>query len=309
MPKKNVIEKIPSYSDLSEARAELRALMKSLYDFQELRKGQANRLKLKADGSEQKDNGTNTQMAPKGISDLESCWNEVSNVENYFLKALEKRIKLFPEWNGFLKGVKGCGPLMAAVLISEINIEKASTVSKIWQYAGLNPSMVFGKKKDKDKTVVTTELVRGDRPTSGYILPYNKFLKTKLLGVLATCFIKAQSPYTEFYYNYKNRLENSDRVINGDSKGYKWNTPAEIPALDENGNVKYKTKKNPKTGEVEQEVVMRATGMGMHRDKASKRYMIKMFLRDYYNNVRTMYGFDVRCPYEEEYLGRKHHAE
>ena len=297
---------------LEGARKELRAVMRSLYDFQDLRKRQANRLKRKVDGSEQDDNGTDTQMAPESIDDLENCWNQVNGVEKEFLKVLTRKIRLFPEWNMFLKDVKGIGPLLASVLICEIDIEEATTVSKIWQYAGMNPELVPGKRPGKERGtyVVTGEMIRGDRPAAGFILPYNKFLKTKMLGVLADCFIKAQSPYVKFYYDYKSRLENEDRVINGDPKGRKWNEPSEVPELDKDGNVKYKKKRNPETGkmEVTDEVVMKSTGMGIHRDKAAKRYMVKMFLRDYYTNVRKMYGLEVRPPYEEEYLNRKHHV-
>lgn len=298
--------------ELAQEKSELRAMMRSLYDFQDLRKRQANRLKRKVDGSAQEDNGTDAQMAPESKDDLETCWSQVNGVEKEFLKVLTKKIRLFPEWNMFLKDVKGIGPLMAAVLICEIDIEKASTVSKIWQYAGMNPGLVPGKKPGKERGtyVVTGEMVRGDRPTVGFILPYNKFLKTKMLGVLADCFIKAQSPYVKFYYDYKSRLENEDRVINGDQKGRRWNEPSEVPELDKDGNVKYRKRRNPETGKMEDtdEVVMKRTGMGIRRDKAAKRYMVKMFLRDYYTNVRTLYGLEVRPPYEEEYLNRRHHA-
>ena len=156
---------------------------------------------------------------------------------------------------------------MSAVLISYIDIEKATNASKIVQYAGLNSGMVFGKKKGADgEIIVTTDLVRGDRPTKGYILPYNKKFKTKLLGVLADCFIKCNSQYKVYYDNYKTRLSNSEAFVNGTERKWKEESKA-------------------------------------HIDRASRRYMIKMFLQDLYGVWRSLEGLEVREPYQKEYLG------
>lgn len=43
-----------------------------------------------------------------------------------------------------------------------------------------------------------------------------------------------------------------------------------------------------------------------HRDKAAKRYMIKMFIKDLYVIWRTIEGLPVREPYQVEYLGHTH---
>jgi len=36
--------------------------------------------------------------------------------------------------------------------------------------------------------------------------------------------------------------------------------------------------------------------------------MVKMFLKDLYVAWRELEGLEIRRPYEEEYLGRVHHA-
>jgi len=43
-----------------------------------------------------------------------------------------------------------------------------------------------------------------------------------------------------------------------------------------------------------------------HRDRAAKRYMVKMFIKDLYVAWREIEGLPVRVPYQEEYLGHKH---
>ncbi len=255
-----------------EGREYLKALVKSLYDYQDMRIRLDGRLTRKADGEKMEDNGTDAKITGSSYLELYDLAETTKGTEAEFLKKLSKIVEARPEWKYFLKNVKGCGPMMAAVLIAEIDIEKADTVTKIWQYAGLNAGMVQGKKPGtkRGEVIVTGEMIKGDRMTPGFLAPYNAYFRSKLIGVLATCFIKSKSSYTEFYYNYKQRLSNSDKEY---KPGRKWK---DEPAA--------------------------------HIDRAAKRYLIKCFLKDYYKEVRTMYGMSVRCPYEEEYLGRVHHA-
>ncbi|MPN12130.1 hypothetical protein SDC9_159442 [bioreactor metagenome] len=113
-------------------------------------------------------------------------------------------------------------------------------------------------------------MIRGDKLTPGFIAPFNTRLRTKMLGVLGSSFLKAKSPYAKFYYDYKNRLKNEDRVIEGRDK--KWSETSDL-----------------------------------HRHNAAMRFMVKAFIKDLYVAWRTAEGLTVRCPYEEEYLGKKHH--
>ena len=99
-------------------------------------------------------------------------------------------VHLQPLWKHFLKDVVGCGEAIAAVIITEIDINKAPTVSNIWSFAGLAP----GK----------------DRKVKGQKCPFNQFLRAKLCGVLGSSFLKCNSPYRVFYDDMKHRLESSD---------------------------------------------------------------------------------------------------
>lgn len=105
-------------------------------------------------------------------------------------KRLAKIMHEHPLWDAFLKDIKGCGECMAAVIISEFDINKAPCVSNLWSFAGLAPG--------KDKKV------KGQKCT------YNQFLRSKLCGVLGSGFLKAKAPYSEFYYNMKTRLESEN---------------------------------------------------------------------------------------------------
>ena len=266
--KKNKSIEAKARKDMSVSRDRLRKLVQVAYDYQDLRIRTANRLSRKADGTDQdKDDAIlPEQEIPQIIKVLERS----QSMEKSIFDDIDREVKKFPIYTEFLSKVKGCGPAMSAILISCIDIHKADTAAKITQYAGLNPGMVRGKKKDKDGNIVTTDdMVRGDRPTKGYILPYNAFLKTKLMGVLATCFIKCGSQYRYYYDARKNRLMSSELPVNGnDEKKWKDETKA-------------------------------------HINMAAQRYMMKMFLQDLYGVWRKLEGLPVREPYQKEYLGHE----
>jgi hypothetical protein len=253
-----------------------------------------NRCGRKADGTDQniEDRNTNAEDAANFGSIAKAAVAQEKEIE----KMLKRTLKRFPIYTNWLTHVKGVGEIASGWIVGEFDIEKADTVSKLWQYAGLNPDMVRGKKivkakaykpetgeiikemelktkegkKEKGYMILTHEMIRGDKLSEGFVSPFNRRLKTALVGVLATNFYKAKAPYAiEFYYPYKKRLENEKNGVNG------------------NGNPWSEESKG-------------------HRDNAAKRYMIKMFLKDLYAAWREIEGLPVRAPYSEEYLGKKH---
>ncbi len=260
-------------------REELRALVRTRYDFQHMRITMANRLKMRKDETPQ-DESDPAELDEDTMPVLKEVYEEAKATERKLEREIAKVLKGVPIWEGFLKDVKGIGPCMAGVIISEYDIHIASTVSKLWQFTGLNPGQVRGTtRKDKKvdgKRVPVFEksdvMVRGDRRSPGFVSPFNGWLRSKMIGVLAGSFIKAQAPYAmEFYYPYKARLEQEANLVEG--------------------------AKDPKAWSEESKG---------HRDNAAKRYMIKMFLKDLYVAWRAIEGLYVRPPYSEEYLGKRH---
>jgi len=280
----------------------LRMFTNTRYDFQSIRKAMCNRLGVKADGTAQDvDRLSRRVFRLEDIERFSEIKDNIIQQEKEMEKLLKSVLKRMPIWNKWLSKVKGIGPSLGGVILGEFDIHKATTVSKMWQYGGLNPGLVRGKKMvDKHKykesmgvivgereykgkgtkyIVLTDEWVRGDKPTKGFILPYNKFLKACLLGesMLASQFIRQKTYYAnEFYYPYKERLANSNKLVEHRRKGGK----VEILAWRE---------VSPQ-----------------HRDMAAKRYMVKMFLVDLYKNWRKIEGLEVREPYCVEYLGKEH---
>lgn len=278
----------------------LQKLVRIRVKFQDMRKGVDNQAGVKATGKSQNLPKSRVHMADefemlKKISD--AARKQEKEIEKMLAQTLKKFV--FYEW---LKEQKGVGPIASAWIISEFDIYKADTVSKMWSFAGLNPSMVRGKKAvlkksykpemgevigdlsptikgEKRVCVLTDTMIKGDRKTPGFISPFNGRLRTALVGVLADGFIKAKSPWAlEYYYPYKARLEQSQVQT-------------------------HEVKKGGKTVDLEWSETTKA-----HRDRAAKRKMIKEFLKAVYAEWRRMEGLPVRVPYAEEYLGKKHAA-
>jgi hypothetical protein len=123
--------------------------------------------------------------------------------------SIKEMVEQFPLWEQFLSKVKGCGPLMSAVILSELDPYKARHVSSFWKYAGLDVAEDGKGRSKRAEHLIDVEYVnkRGEKATKKSIT-YNPFLKAKLAGVLSGSFLRCASPYSEVYYNYKARLEN-----------------------------------------------------------------------------------------------------
>ena len=276
-----------------EDKLTVRMLVRAREDFQGMRKKMDNRIGRKADGNEQ-ELKESRMFKTDDVEMFTIISDECRRQEKEIEKMLKKALKRFPIYNDYLLQIKGVGEIAAGWIIGEFDIEKATTVSKMWQFAGLNPGMVRGMKiidsnkynpnmgefikeysaKEGNSKVIylSNEMIKGDRKTQDFIAPFNQNLRTALVGVLADGFIKQQNYYCmEFYYPYKARLEQEENTVVHVGKEKQW--------------------KEVSKG---------------HRDRAAKRYMIKMFLKDLYVAWREIEGLPVRVPYQEEYLGHKH---
>ena len=87
-------------------RARLRALVRTMYDYQDLRIRTAGRLRLKADDTPQDD----TNMAEPIFSEsdykiIEYVKEDSENLEKMLAKDIEKIVKADPLWDAFFGGV------------------------------------------------------------------------------------------------------------------------------------------------------------------------------------------------------------
>lgn len=183
---------------------------------------------------------------------------------------LDHALKGIPVYDGFLKGVKGIGPAIAGVILSEFDIYKAEYPSSLYRYAGLDcvyseeTGAWEGRSRKKGHLEEQTYTDSEGNPQTKMGITFNPFLKTKLLGVLGPSFLKVKdSPYGQIYRDYRNRLENHP-------------------------DHKKKTK--------------------LHKHNMANRYAVKRFLADLYKNWRRIEGLPVAKEYHEEKLGITHKA-
>jgi len=153
---------------------------------------------------------------------LISTMTELVLIDQYFtlekdeakhFRQLEKVLIEYDIYKHFLKSVKGVGPAMAGVILSEIDIHKSKYASSIWKYAGLDVAGDGKGRSRKKEHLVETEYTDGEGNVKKKMgISYNPFLKTKLVGVLGSAFLRAgvkDNPYRAVYDNYKSRIENS----------------------------------------------------------------------------------------------------
>lgn len=212
-----------------------------------------------------------TLLTSLGELKLMQAYEQQLDAEAVHLKLIEYELENYPVYREFLKPAKGCGPMMAAVILSEIDITKCNSISALWAYAGLDVVVTVdettgeiteeGRCRKAHHLAPKTYTDRDGNIKQTRGITFNPFLKTKLIGVLGSSFLKCGGPYRTIYDNYKHRLEH-----------------------------------HPKWAE-------RSKG---HRHNAAIRYAVKEFLADLWTVWRQLEGLPVRPRYNEEKLGIVH---
>jgi len=220
-------------------RAALRRKVRIFYDLQRLRLQTAGRTYDRATDIELHEADTN--MLNNRASELEVAEKNALKDVEWHLKGMKAFTQILAEKPKY----RGIGPTLAGVILSEIDIHRAATPSALWKYAGLAPVAGRRCKLCKDSVVAakngaggtmamtfkhefkrqkkckldlvprekTWESGKAERPTAGVKLAYNSFLKTKLVGVMADCMLKANSPFRSFYDDYKLRIQSAEKGV------------------------------------------------------------------------------------------------
>jgi hypothetical protein len=209
-----------------QSRLALKKKVRMLYDLQRVRIQVAGRTYKRAEG-------VAIDLNEIDIAILELRANNLKKSETEALGDVKDHLKTISFYNKVLSDkvkYKGVGPTMAGVILSEFDIVKATTASKFWAFAGLKSIpckrcaechsplteggivYTFGHPKGskcKQATSATPPVYdsgKAQKPTKGEKLPYNAWLRTKLVGVLGPVLLKVGSPWRKFYDDYKQRL-------------------------------------------------------------------------------------------------------
>lgn len=222
---------------------------------------------------------------------------DLENMEKHHGPQIEKLLDSFPIYTEFLSKIDGCGPLMSGVIISEIDIAKARTPSSLWQYAGLGveaDGRGTSRRAEHMHEVAYTDKDGKDAVRKG--IRFNPFLKTKLVGVLSGCMLKAGVTYSK-----KASLDDEGNPVtlkNGKAKMEKdvlirdQCSPYALAYMD----YKHRLATDPARAEWPKGRIHRA----------ALRYMIKRFLVDLYKVWRALEGLPVALEYHEAKQGHVH---
>lgn len=210
---------------------------------------------------------------------LVSTYENMIAQEEALKKVMSKLIEVFPIWTEFMSKVPGCGPWLAAVIISELDPKKANYASSFVKYAGLDVvinknGVGEGRNSYGEGHLVPREFKdRSGNIKVANVLSHNRFLKSKLVFVLTASMIKQSArlqnmnfipgptKYVRIYQDYLHRIKNTPRF---------------------------------------------AAHKPLHLINMARRYMIKIFLYDLWSNWRELEGLPVTKPYHEAKLGMVH---
>lgn len=133
---------------------------------------------------------------------------DLERSEEEHFRRLGQILRDYPIYTQFLEGVKGCGPAMSGVIISEFDIHLAKYPSSLWKYAGLDVAENgAGRSRRAEHLVDVAYTNKAGEEATRKSITFNPWLKTKLY-VLGTCLMKTSGPYKKIYDDYKHRLEN-----------------------------------------------------------------------------------------------------
>ncbi len=217
--------------------------------------------------------------------------------EEHMVKVIAKIVSEQPLWDAFLKDIKGCGPLMSAVILTEFDINKADRISKFWKYAGLDVAD-DGRGRGRYKEHLTDQPYtdKDGKAQTKKGITFNPFLKTKLVGVLGGAFLKQVS----WVETIKNHFEATSEDFRKTKKD-KGKTLYFVVESEGKYRIVYRNYKH----RLENHANHKDKTKG-HRHNMAMRYMIKIFLQDLWLAWRALEGLEITKPYHEAVLGHKH---
>ena len=213
------------------------------------------------------------RYSSKDQKTLNSYLSDVQSLAIKAHKRMAKCLTRFEVYNRYLSNLQDFPADISACLISEINIEIADTVGKLWQYAGLNADMIEGKLESEDEdgnriVVDTGKMIPGNRVTPGYKQPFNGKLRTTLMVRLSTVFIRNESDFAlKCYYPERDALLRSTELSH---RGVPW--------CDETST------------QIENE---------------ARRRMMREFMKELYIEWRVIEGLSLKALPQDEYVGHR----
>lgn len=226
--------------------------------------------------------------------ELISTYTEIVLANQYFaleeqerrqFRQLEANLEPIPIYAEYLADVRGVGPAMAAVLISYFDPHKAPYASSFWKYAGLDVGPDgAGRSRRKEHLIERDYVDRNGKNAVRQSVTFEPWLKTKLMGVLGPSFLRTNSPWRTAFDNYKHRIISDPRRQKVTLAEWKKRHAAGDPNMRE------------------------LWAPGRIKD-ASLRFMVKIFLAEFWVTWRTLEGLEVAEAYPITKLGQRPHRD
>ncbi len=222
-------------------------------------------------------------------TELIGSFVELVLIDQYmrFLKVEKESFKRFIPlcrkygfYNDWLIKQHGVGPRMASVILTEIDIYKAATVSSLWKYCGLDCAEDGQRRSKRKEHLIEVEYTdRDGNKKKKLSITYNPYLKAKMMAGLAPSMIRLKTPrYKQIYDDFKLRMQNHekygmhmDKVKRPNGKGF--------------------------------------MSSGLRREMQARGYMIKQFFIELYSAWKDYENLPKKLPYHEAKLGMKHTSE
>ena len=277
--------------------AQVRYLVDSYYQLQDFRKASANQVRALSESEEPHDT----------VSFFQS---QFATIEDQIKKALDdySQADHMGEW---ARKHVGIGPVIAAGLSAHIDITKAPTVGHIWRFAGLDPTVKWGK---------------------GQKRPWNADLKV-LCWKIGDSFVKFSGRDDCFYGQlYKKRkiyeLDRDNAVLEVSREIVRDIGSRQYAVIDgeehtvyllgggkffRGGNSKacFETLRDKNIKEKETRALYESGHLPPGRlDLRARRYAVKLFLAHWHaESFRTHFGKEPPLPYPIAHLGHAHMIE
>ena len=223
-----------------------------------------------------------------------------------FLKAeednkalLEKILVTYPLYTEFLSGVQGCGPILSAFFLSEIDIRKAMYVSSLHQFLGLSVgSDGKGMSMRKEHHIMVPYVDKDGEIQEKVSLTHDPYRKSMVVEVFINSCMKVGREWTA------EQLLDMEGLSDVKTKEWKKKNKAAGPFKAKYARVyedhKIRLQGHAKYGTATETRVM-------HRERMAKRYAAKIFLADLYEAWRPLEGLTVHDPYNTAKLRHAKH--
>jgi hypothetical protein len=205
--------------------------------------------------------------------------------EREHFRHIGEELEGIPIFTDYLADQQGIGPAMAAVLCTYFDVNKAIRPSQFWAVAGLDvgpglktdPDNLLARSRRAEHLIERSYTDRHGEEKTRMSTTFDPWLQSRLLGVLGPSLLRTGSPYRQHYDSYKHRLETDPSRRKGTLK----EKMAEWKAGDKHERIWHPLR--------------------IHR--ASMRYMVKVFVADFWRKWREIEGLPTVPTYHEAKQG------